>query len=75
MSIGAQLHLEISMNVSIRELIYLMAGAVLAGGSGDLLPKSREALPNRNDEYSHHDIGLSAVGEVRILPFPPESEL
>ena len=44
LSMSVNFHLEISMNISINYLMYLSAGTALAGGSGDMFPRSREAF-------------------------------
>ncbi len=69
LSISAKLDLEISMNISISNLIYLVAGAAFAGELGGRFPRSREAF-QMLDEPFNINIGLSA-GEVRFLPLPP----
>ena len=42
LSLGALLHAEVVMTITAVSSAYLVAGAVLAGGSGDMFPISGE---------------------------------
>jgi hypothetical protein len=62
--------LEVSMKFSINFLIYLVAGASLAGGSkGDMFPKLIEGA-HEFYKFPFINMGLSDR-EVRVLPLPP----
>jgi hypothetical protein len=63
--------LEVSMKFSINFLIYLVAGASLAGGSkGDMFPKLIEGAYEFY-KFPFINMGLSDR-EVRVLPLPPK---